>query len=289
MGSPIPILRRTGMGILSDKQIKAEVGITPLALQENRPGIISYGLSSYGYDCRMGYKFRVFKSYPCSIIDPKKFDERMLEVVNLEDPGHIFEADKYGQFRCSRCGVFEENPQKDNSSWKTLCASKSPDHIVIPPHSFILGESLEEFDLPRDILCVVVGKSTYARCGLIVNVTPGEPEWKGRWTIEVSNTTPLPAKVYCGEGIMQCLFFRADGKQAVTEKTLVDFLEELQAVETAALIPKTIRDQATEAIAKHLAALTTATCETSYKDRKGRYQGQTGVTPPFVQGVDDKR
>lgn len=104
---------------------------------------------------------------------------------------------------------------------------------IIPPNSFVLARSVEYFRVPRNILCLCVGKSTYARCGLIVNTTPFEPEWKGHVTLEISNTTPLPAKIYAGEGIAQVLFFAA-----------------------------------------------AETCETSYADRKGKYQNQTGVTPP---------
>ncbi|HYT90294.1 MAG TPA: dCTP deaminase [Gemmataceae bacterium] len=91
-----------------------------------------------------------------------------------------------------------------------LSAEGSPDHIVIPPNSFALAETVEYFEIPRDILCICVGKSTYARCGIICNVTPLEPEWRGKITIEISNTTPLPAKIYANEGIAQILFFRGE-------------------------------------------------------------------------------
>lgn len=107
------------------------------------------------------------------------------------------------------------------------------DVCVIPPNSFALARSIEYFRIPRGVLTVCVGKSTYARCGLIVNVTPFEPEWEGFVTLEISNTTPLPAKVYANEGLAQVLFFEAD-----------------------------------------------ALCDVSYADKKGKYQGQTGVTPP---------
>jgi dCTP deaminase len=110
------------------------------------------------------------------------------------------------------------------------------DYCLIPPNSFALAETVEYLEVPRDIICVCLGKSTYARCGIIVNVTPLEPEWRGRITIEISNTTPLPAKIYSGEGIAQILFFRS---------------EEM--------------------------------CRTSYADKKGKYQDQTGLTLPFVQ------
>lgn len=107
------------------------------------------------------------------------------------------------------------------------------DHCIIPPNSFALTRSFEYFRIPRDVLCVCLGKSTYARCGIIINVTPFEPEWEGHVTIEISNTTPLPAKIYANEGIAQVLFFESDEP-----------------------------------------------CETSYRDRKGKYQKQTGVTLP---------
>lgn len=139
--------------------------ITPYAPGEKRQGVISYGLSSTGYDVRLGTKFKIFTNVLNTVIDPKQIDERAF---------HSLEAD--------------------------VC--------VIPPHSYILGESIEVFNIPRDVTVLCIGKSTYARCGLIVNVTPGEPAWQGRWTIEVSNTSPNPVKVYANEGIMQCLFLR---------------------------------------------------------------------------------
>jgi len=137
--------------------------------------MVSYGLSSYGYDARIGTKFKVF-SPPLSdakqrVIDPKAFSEDFVTAVDTKLAG--------------------------------------TDHVLIPPNSIALGETLEVFTIPRDVLAVCVGKSTYARCGIIVNVTPLEPEWSGRITMEISNTTPLPAKVYAGEGIAQILFFRA--------------------------------------------------------------------------------
>ena len=108
------------------------------------------------------------------------------------------------------------------------------DVCIVPPNSFALARSVEYFKIPRDILTVCLGKSTYARCGIIVNVTPFEPEWEGHVTLEISNTTPLPAKIYANEGLAQVLFFRAG-----------------------------------------------QVCETSYGDRKGKYQKQTGITPPL--------
>lgn len=157
------------MSILPDWQIVEEIKIEPFAESAVRPGVISYGLSSYGYDVRVGRKFKVFR--PCYeellVVDPKNLPERLLE-------------DYEG------------------------------DHCIIPPNSFALAETVEYFEIPRDILAVCLGKSTYARCGIIVNITPLEPEWRGRITIEISNTTPLPAKIYANEGIAQILFFRAE-------------------------------------------------------------------------------
>lgn len=129
--------------------------------------LVSFGLSSYGYDIRVADEFKVFTNVYNSIIDPKNFT--------------------------------------DNS----FVALKT-DMCVIPPNSFALARSVEYFRIPRDILTICLGKSTYARCGIIVNVTPFEPEWEGHVTIEISNTTPLPAKIYSNEGIAQVIFFQAD-------------------------------------------------------------------------------
>jgi len=131
--------------------------------------VISYGTSSYGYDMRAGGTFNIFKATTCEPVDPKRMPDEAFDVVY---PG--------------------------------------PDgFILIPPNSFALSVSVECFNLPRGVLGVVVGKSTYARCGISVPLTPIEPEWRGHLTIEISNTTPLPAKVYAGEGIAQILFFKA--------------------------------------------------------------------------------
>ena len=153
------------MGVLPDWMIEQGVKITPFAPQQKRPGVISYGLTSYGYDVRVDRKFKVFTNVWGSTVDPKNFDPQSF--VNIED-----------------------------------------DMCIIPPNSFALAETVEYFEIPRDVLAVCMGKSTYARCGIIVNVTPLEPEWRGRVTIEISNTTPLPAKIYAGEGIAQILFLR---------------------------------------------------------------------------------
>jgi dCTP deaminase len=141
--------------------------IEPFAERQVREGVISYGLSSYGYDMRVASAFRVFTNVNSAMVDPKQFDERSF----VE-----FEGD--------------------------VC--------VIPPNSFALATSVEYFRIPRNVMTICVGKSTYARCGIITNVTPFEPEWEGHVTLEISNTTPLPAKIYAGEGISQVLFFESD-------------------------------------------------------------------------------
>lgn len=237
------------MGILSDRQIRKlalERGmIRPFEEGVKRPGTISYGLSSAGYDVRIGYKFRVFKSYPHDEIDPKNFNPALLEEVDLSP--------------CDCRGYLHACPS---------CGGKKKDNFIrIPPHSFALGESVEEFDIPRDILVIALGKSTMARTGLIVNVTPGEPGWKGKWTIEMSNTTPLPLRVYAGEGIMQCLFVRLDERDRVTEEAV---LHCLASYDNNAILEwyKTRFEQ--------------SGCEVSYADKAGKYLGQQGVTLPKV-------
>ena len=152
--------------------------------------LISYGVSSYGYDVRCSSEFKVFTNIHSAVVDPKSFDEKSFVDINSD-----------------------------------VC--------VIPPNSFALARTIEYFKIPRNVLTVCLGKSTYARCGIIVNVTPLEPEWEGHVTLEFSNTTNLPAKIYAGEGVAQMLFFESDEE-----------------------------------------------CEISYKDRNGKYQGQTGVTLP---------
>ena len=152
--------------------------------------LISYGVSSYGYDVRCSNEFKVFTNIHSAIVDPKSFDEKSF--VDIES-----------------------------------------DICVIPPNAFALARTVEYFRIPRNVLTICLGKSTYARCGIIVNVTPLEPEWEGHVTLEFSNTTNLPAKIYAGEGVAQMLFFESDEE-----------------------------------------------CKTSYKDRGGKYQGQTGVTLP---------
>lgn len=187
------------MSIKSDKWIRAhaEAGmIKPFAPRQvsrvDGKSVISYGVSSYGYDVRCAPEFKIFTNINNTIVDPKNFDPNSFVDV-------------------------------------------SSDHCIIPPNSFALSRTVEYFRIPRDILTVCLGKSTYARCGIIVNVTPLEPEWEGHVTLEFSNTTPLPAKIYAGEGVAQVLFLQADEP-----------------------------------------------CEESYKDRAGKYQGQTGITPPKI-------
>lgn len=159
------------MTIKSDRWIKRmalEHGmIEPFEERQVRQGVISYGLSSYGYDIRVADEFKIFTNVNSAIVDPKNFDSR-----------------SFVDFRGDVC--------------------------IIPPNSFALARTIEYFRIPRDVLTICVGKSTYARCGIIVNVTPFEPEWEGFVTLEISNTTPLPAKIYANEGIAQVLFFQSD-------------------------------------------------------------------------------
>ena len=180
--------------IKSDKWIRrmaSERGmINPFSEKQVREGVISFGLSSYGYDLRVADEFKIFTNVNSSIVDPKNFDEKSFVTVRSD-----------------------------------VC--------IVPPNSFALARSVEYFKIPRDVLTICVGKSTYARCGIIVNVTPFEPEWEGFVTLEISNTTPLPAKIYANEGLCQIIFFQSD-----------------------------------------------EVCETSYADRKGKYQAQKGIVLP---------
>ena len=164
------------MGVLCDTQIRELVAIEPFADAKKRPGKVSYGVSSYGYDVRVGTRFKIFTPTPrtggIAIVDPKRFTDDLFVEVDTAEQG--------------------------------------TDHVIIPPNSFALCETVEWMEIPRDVLAICVGKSTYARCGLIVNVTPLEPEWKGKVTLEISNTTPLPARVYANEGIAQMVFLKAD-------------------------------------------------------------------------------
>ena len=186
------------MSIKSDKWIRRmaqEHGMIEPFVERQMRGegqdrLISFGVSSYGYDVRCADEFKVFTNINSATVDPKNFDE------------------------------------------KSFVDIKS-DVCIIPPNSFALARTVEYFRIPRNVLTICLGKSTYARCGIIVNVTPLEPEWEGHVTLEFSNTTPLPAKIYAGEGCAQMLFLESD-----------------------------------------------EVCETSYRDRGGKYQGQTGVTLP---------
>jgi dCTP deaminase len=166
------------MGILCDTQIRELIGIEPFADNVKRPGKISYGVSSYGYDLRVGTVFKIFTNVNSEIVDPKRFSDRSFVTIDTDETGR--------------------------------------DYVLIPPNSFALCETVEELKIPRDVLAICVGKSTYARCGIIVNVTPLEPEWRGKVTIEISNTTPLPAKIYANEGIAQMVFLKADRVCAVS-------------------------------------------------------------------------
>jgi dCTP deaminase len=182
------------MGIKSDgwirRMAKEKRMIEPFVDRQSHNGVISYGVSSYGYDIRVADEFKIFTNVYSAIVDPKAFDTRSMV-----------------DFKGDVC--------------------------IIPPNSFALARTVEYFRIPREILTICVGKSTYARCGIIVNVTPFEPEWEGFVTLEISNTTPLPAKIYANEGIAQVLFFQGD-----------------------------------------------EVCETSYADRKGKYQAQQSIVLP---------
>jgi dCTP deaminase len=184
------------MSIKSDRWIRRMATqhgmIEPFADEQVRQGVVSYGVSSYGYDMRVAREFKIFTNVLSAVVDPKAFDAR-----------------SFVEFQGDIC--------------------------MIPPNSFALARSVEYFRIPRNVLTICVGKSTYARCGIITNVTPFEPEWEGHVTLEISNTTPLPAKVYANEGIAQVLFFEADQDDV---------------------------------------------CEVSYKDKKGKYQAQRGITLP---------
>jgi dCTP deaminase len=184
------------MAIKSDRWIRRMARehrmIEPFAENQIRGGVISYGVSSYGYDIRVAEEFKIFTNINSTIVDPKRFDQQ-----------------SFVDFKGDVC--------------------------IIPPNSFALARTVEYFRIPRNILTICVGKSTYARCGIIVNVTPFEPEWEGTATLEISNTTPLPAKIYANEGIAQVVFFEAD-----------------------------------------------EICETSYADKKGKYQAQREITLPRI-------
>lgn len=159
------------MSIKSDRWIRKmakEHGmIEPFEDRQVRQGVISYGLSSYGYDIRCSDEFMIFTNINSTVVDPKSFDPK-----------------NFVEFKGKVC--------------------------TVPPNSFALSRTVEYFRIPRNVLTVCLGKSTYARCGVIVNVTPFEPEWEGHVTLEISNTTPLPARIYANEGLAQVLFFQSD-------------------------------------------------------------------------------
>ncbi len=159
------------MGLKPDhwirKMAREQRMIEPFSDQQVRNGVISYGVSSYGYDIRVADEFKIFTNVFSAVVDPKHFDPKSM----VDFKGEV---------------------------------------CVIPPNSFALARTIEYFRIPRSVLTVCLGKSTYARCGIIVNVTPFEPEWEGFVTLEISNTTPLPARIYANEGIAQVLFFEAD-------------------------------------------------------------------------------
>jgi dCTP deaminase len=157
------------MSLMPDSWIRdqAQSGamIEPFVESQRREGVISYGLSSYGYDARVADEFRIFTNVNSAVVDPKAFSEQSF-------------------------------------------VERKADVCIIPPNSFALARTVEYFRIPRDVLVICLGKSTYARCGIIVNVTPLEPEWEGHVTLEFSNTTPLPARVYANEGACQFLFLK---------------------------------------------------------------------------------
>jgi dCTP deaminase len=164
-------IKEKNMGLKPDHWIRRmaleKKMIEPFVDSQVRNGVISYGVSSYGYDVRVADEFMIFTNVHSAIVDPKNFDTKSM----FEFKGDV---------------------------------------CVIPPNSFALARTVEYFRIPRQVLTVCLGKSTYARCGIIVNVTPFEPEWEGFVTLEISNTTPLPAKIYANEGLAQVLFFEAD-------------------------------------------------------------------------------
>jgi len=184
------------MSIKSDRWIRKmaiEHGmIEPFVDHQVREGVISYGVSSYGYDIRVADEFKIFTNVNSSIVDPKNFDPR-----------------SFVDFKGDVC--------------------------IIPPNSFALSRTVEYFRIPRQVYGLTIGKSTYARCGIIINVTGFDAEWEGNATLEISNTTPLPCRIYANEGIAQVLFFESD-----------------------------------------------EVCASSYKDKKGKYQGQLDITLPRV-------
>lgn len=229
--------------------LKRDVKIDPMEEGIPRPGKISFGVGSYGVDLRIGYKFYVFTPARCAVVDPKNFDKNAFVEVDIT-PCDCGDLDVCPTGKCV---------PDENGKYETV-----PDHVLIPPNSFVLGETVETVEIPRDCIGIVVGKSTYARCGIGLVCTPIEPEWRGKIVIEIANHTPLPAKVYAGEGIGQLMVFRSDGyREAIVNALRYEvmggsFGEKLEHV----------------------------SCEKSYADKKagkpGRYQNQEGITLPKV-------
>lgn len=159
------------MGLKADRWIRAMCKqhrmIDPFVESQVREGVISFGISSYGYDVRVADEFKIFTNVNTAMVDPKHFDPKSL--VDFQGP-----------------------------------------ECIIPPNSFALARTVEYFRIPRNVLTICLGKSTYARCGIITNVTPFEPSWEGYATLEISNTTPCPAKIYANEGLAQVIFFEGD-------------------------------------------------------------------------------
>jgi dCTP deaminase len=165
------------MSVLPDRWIKKmaleEAMIKPFVSEQKNVNIISYGLSSFGYDARVSNEFKIFTDVDSVVVDPKNF--------------------------------------KNNSF-----VSRTGNECIIPPNSFALASTVEYFKIPKNVLVICLGKSTYARCGIIVNVTPLEPGWEGHVTLEFSNTTPLPAKIYANEGAAQFIFLKGDEEPSIT-------------------------------------------------------------------------
>ncbi|MFQ6618335.1 MAG: dCTP deaminase [Fidelibacterota bacterium] len=164
--------------------------IEPFVPQQVKDGIVSYGLSSFGYDIRIADEYKIFTNVRNALVDPKNFD-----------------ANSFVDFKGDVC--------------------------IIPPNSFVLGRSVEYFRIPRNVMTICVGKSTYARCGIITNVTPFEPEWEGFVTLEISNTTPLPARIYSNEGIAQVLFFESDEEPVLSYADKKGKYQAQQGIKTA--------------------------------------------------------
>ncbi len=289
------------MGLKPDHWIRkmaVEQGmIEPFVDGQVSDGVISYGLSSYGYDIRVADEFKVFQpevtaaklsdvqsAYVAGFLDAEgaigyqvsdatgrarltlsfgEHDRQLIEQLRAtvgtgemeprEDGRFGLAVKKPADVQCILSQVLPYLTQRRNAASRALAELKSNKSIVvdpkrfdadsfvdfegdvcvIPPNSFALGRTVEYFRVPRSVLTICVGKSSYARCGIIVNVTPFEPEWEGYVTLEISNTTPLPAKIYADEGIAQVLFFEGDEE-----------------------------------------------CETSYADKKGKYQRQQSIVLP---------